>query len=106
MVMRQERSADHRIGVNLANAATGLKRCSALRRWCEVAPALTAVRLQIVADPQKRNKLFIMFIGFSSRAKQERDFRQYLMGVIIITAILLTAIFAGIFIRENCPEVS
>ncbi len=40
MLIRQERSPDHRIGVNLAKAATGPKRCSALRRWCEVAPDL------------------------------------------------------------------
>jgi hypothetical protein len=42
-MMWQERSADHRIGVNLANAATWPKRCSALRRWREVAPADFAV---------------------------------------------------------------
>jgi NhaP-type Na+/H+ or K+/H+ antiporter len=63
--------------------------------------ALTAAGVQSVANSEKRNNLVIMFIGFSSRTKEEHDFRLYLIIVVVVAAIVVTGIYVGIFIHEN-----
>jgi hypothetical protein len=54
--------------------------------------------------PEKRNELLIMFVGFSSRTKEEHDFRLYVIAVIIVATIVVMAIYAGIFIHENARK--
>ena len=63
--------------------------------------ALTAAGVQNVANTGKRNNLLFMFLGFSSRTKEEHDFRLYLIIVVVVAAIAVTGIYAGIFLHEN-----
>ena len=37
-----------------------------------------------------------MFVGFSSRTKEEHDFRLYVIIVVVIATLAVTAIYAGI----------
>ena len=45
-----------------------------------------------------------MFVGFSSRTKEEHDFRLYVIIVVVIATLVVTAIYAGIFVHENAQK--
>ena len=45
-----------------------------------------------------------MFVGFSSRTKEEHDFRLYVMIVVVAATIVVTGIYAGIFIHEHARK--
>jgi len=45
-----------------------------------------------------------MFIGFSSRTKEEHDFRHYLIIVIIIAAFLTLGLYAWVLFRAKAQS--
>jgi hypothetical protein len=60
------------------------------------------VLVPIFCRQQKnRNRLFIMFVGFSSRTKEQHDFRYYLTIVIIMAAMLALGLYAWVLFRAK-----